>query len=126
LQELLAMYQERMVTLAEMAENARFFFAEPVMDARAVEKFVRNNRGVEFLNASLAILEPVGEGAWNKAGLAEPLERILALGEKRGAAAQPIRVAISGSAVTPPLLETLALLGREKTLGRINRVLAIM
>ena len=35
------MYQERMVTIAEMAENARFFFEEPVMDAKAVEKYVQ-------------------------------------------------------------------------------------
>jgi glutamyl-tRNA synthetase len=61
--------------------------------------------------------------AWSKTGLAEPMERILALGEKRGAAAQPLRVARSGGAVTPPLLETLALLGREKTLARIAKML---
>jgi len=48
---------------------------------------------------------------WNKAGLTEPMERVLALGEKRGAAAQAMRVAVSGGAVSPPLLETIVLLG---------------
>ena len=43
-------------------------------------------------------------------------------GGKRGAAAQPLRVAISGGTITPPLLETLVLLGREKTVGRIERM----
>jgi len=38
LKEILAMYQERMVTIAEMAENARFFFEEPVYDVKANEK----------------------------------------------------------------------------------------
>ncbi len=76
--ELLAMYQERMVTIAEMAENARFFFEEPVYDAKAVEKHVRNNGGMEFLKATQVILSAVGEAAWNKEGLTEPMERVLA------------------------------------------------
>jgi len=121
--ELLAMYQERMITIGEMAENARFFFEEPVLDAKAVEKFVKNNGGVEFLRQIDAILQGVGAEAWNKGGLAEPMERILALGEKRGAAAQPLRVALSGGSVTPPLLETIVLLGRERTLSRVKRML---
>jgi glutamyl/glutaminyl-tRNA synthetase len=119
--ELLGMYQERMVTIAEMAENARFLFEEPAYDAKAVEKHVKNNGGVEFLRQTLAILKPVAE--WTKAGLAEPMERVLALGEKRGAAAQAIRVAVSGGTVSPPLLETIALLGREKAVGRMEQML---
>lgn len=122
--DILAMYQERMVTLAEMAENARFFFEEPVMDPAAVEKHVRNNNGKAFLEQIKTILAPVG-GPWNKENLAAPMERLLALGEKRGAAAQPLRVALSGGAITPPMLETLALLGREKTLVRIDRALLL-
>jgi len=121
--ELLAMYQERMVTIGEMADNARFFFEEPVNDPKAVEKFVKNNGGVEFLRQIDAILQVVPAESWNKAGLAEPMEEILALGEKRGTAAQPLRVALSGGSVTPPLLETIALLGRERTLARVARML---
>ena len=121
--EILAMYQERMVTIGEMAENARFFFEEPVADAKAVEKHVRNNGGVEFLRATREILAAVPAERWNKEGLAEPMERVLALGEKRGAAAYAIRVALAGGTVSPPLLETIALLGREKTLGRMEGML---
>jgi glutamyl-tRNA synthetase len=119
IKELLAMYQERMVTMGEMAENARFFFEEPVYDPKAVEKHIRNNGGLEFLRALQAILTPVVAEQWNKTGLAEPMDRVLALGEKRGAAAQALRVAVSGGAVSPPMLDTLVLLGRDKTLSRI-------
>lgn len=122
IRELLTMYQERMVTIAEMADNARFFFEEPAYDAKAVEKHVKNNSGIEFLLATQAILSAVPPDQWNKPGLAEPMERVLALGEKRGAAAQAIRVAVSGGSVSPPLLETVALLGREKTLQRIGQM----
>jgi glutamyl/glutaminyl-tRNA synthetase len=125
LRELLAMYQERMVTLSEMAENSRFFFEEPVMDSKAIEKHVKGGNGVGLLRASEDILKGVTE--WTKAGLQAAHDRILELGVaeggKRGAAAQPIRVALSGGAVTPPLLETLALLGREKTMSRVKRML---
>jgi glutamyl-tRNA synthetase len=121
IKELLAMYQERMVTLAEMAENARFFFEEPVYDPKAVDKHIKNNDGLNFLRQIQQILTPITD--WTKTGLTEPMERILALGEKRGAAAQPLRVALSGGPVSPPLLETVALLGRDKTLNRIENML---
>ena len=130
LRALLAMYQERMVTLAEMAENARFFFEEPVMDPKAVEKHIKNNNGLGFLKEIQTILTPVTD--WTLTGLADPMEKILALGMdaigaagKRGAAAQCLRVALAGGPVSPPLTETLALLGREKTLDRIERALAL-
>jgi len=123
IKELLAMYKERMVTIAEMADNARFFFQEPVYDAKAVDKHIKNNGGSDFLRAIQAILTPVSVDQWTKPGLTEPMDRVLALGDKRGAAAQALRVAISGGAVSPPLLETIALLGREKTLARIEHCL---
>ena len=116
---LLAMYQERMVSLAEMAENSDFFFIDTqVYDTKAVEKHIRNNQGQEFLTQTLAVLEPVTD--WTLAGLHEPMERVLSLGEKKGAAAQAVRVALSGRTVSPPLLETIALLGRERTLNRLR------
>ena len=42
-----------------------------------------------------------------------------------GKVAQPIRVAVSGTAVSPPIFESLEFLGREKTLSRIARCIAI-
>ncbi|HEY4329884.1 MAG TPA: glutamate--tRNA ligase family protein [Phycisphaerae bacterium] len=127
IKELLAMYQERMVSIAEMAENARFFFVENdqiIYDPKAVEKFVKNNSGIDHLRAIQATLTSVPPENWTKSGLTDPMEKILALGEKRGAAAQPLRVALSGGPVSPPLLETIVLLGREKTLQRIEKMLS--
>jgi glutamyl/glutaminyl-tRNA synthetase len=116
---LLAMYQERMATFAEMCQNAAFFFVEPTWDGKAVTKHINGGGGVEFLRQALAILEPVAH--WDLAGLNGPMETVLALGEKKGAAAQAIRVAVSGGTVSPPLLETIAFLGREKTLERLRK-----
>jgi glutamyl/glutaminyl-tRNA synthetase len=131
IRELLTMYQERMVTISEMADNARFFFEEPIMDPKAVDKHITNNNGKNFLKQIQEILTPIPEKDWSKNGLADAHEKILNLGMdavgasgKRGAAAQPLRVALSGNTITPPMLETLLLLGREKTLARIARALA--
>ena len=41
-----------------------------------------------------------------------------------GKVAQPVRVAVSGSTVSPPIFDTLAILGRDATLARIDRCLA--
>ncbi len=126
IKEMLTMYQERMTTIAEMADNARFFFEDPVYDPKAVEKHVKNNQGENFLRQIHEILQPISASDWNKAGLAQPMELILVLGDKRGAAAQPLRVAVSGGPVSPPLLETLALLGRGRTLARIDHTLKMI
>lgn len=45
---------------------------------------------------------------------------------KLGKVAQPLRVAVSGGPVSPPIDITLALLGRERTLARIARALEMM
>ena len=42
-----------------------------------------------------------------------------------GKLAQPLRVAVTGSTVSPGLGETLALLGRERTIARVERCLAV-
>jgi glutamyl-tRNA synthetase len=47
-----------------------------------------------------------------------------AAGVGLGKVAQPLRVAVSGGAVSPPIDQTIALLGREQTLKRIDRALA--
>jgi glutamyl-tRNA synthetase len=57
---------------------------------------------------------------WNTAAIEEAL-RVLAeeLGEKPRKLFQPIRVAVSGRLISPPLFESLEILGREETLGRL-------
>ena len=105
LRELLAMYQERMLTLAEMAENSRFFFQEPLIDPKALDKFVKNNNGIAFLKESQALLSAVTD--WSKTALAAPLEKILELGTAEGAgggnAAPPPNPSASPSPAVPSL-----------------------
>ena len=79
------------------------------------------------------ILEPLNELRGQLAGLpqwtAEAIHAAVnglaeARGLKLGKIAQPLRVAVAGRAVSPPIDITLALLGREQTLQRLDRALA--
>jgi glutamyl-tRNA synthetase len=113
--------RERAKTMKEMAGSSLYFFREPVMDEKAVAKHL----GPEA-KALLGELRGsfTGAGEWNAPALHGLLEgfaeaRNLGLGK----VAQPLRVAVTGGTVSPPIDATLALLGREKVLARMERAL---
>jgi glutamyl-tRNA synthetase len=114
--------RERAKTLKEMASSSLFFFREPVLDEKAVAKHL----GVEakVLLGELRA-EFVGAGDWSAPALHTLLQnfaetRTLGLGK----VAQPLRVAVTGGTVSPPIDATLAVLGRERVLARLDRALA--
>ena len=115
--------RERAKTLKEMAENSRFFFAEEiVIDAKAAEKHLTADAKALLgeLRARFAVIE-----IWNAPAVHAALEvfaKEKALG--LGKVAQPVRVAVSGGTVSPPIDVTLALLGQARTLARIDRALS--
>ena len=116
-------YRERAKTLHEMAQAAIFFFR----DFEAYhEKAASQHLGpaaeapLQRLRDGLAELEDWSAGPIH--GLVESVAAALDL--KMGKVAQPLRVAVSGGPVSPPIDVTVALLGRETTLARLNRALA--
>jgi glutamyl-tRNA synthetase len=114
--------QERVTVLSDAATMIRFLFVPddefaPEPDAAA------KNLGPDaqpVLAASVAALEGVGE--WTAAAIEEALRTALidGLGLKPRKAFAPVRVATSGRTVSPPLYESLELLGRERTLRRLR------
>jgi len=115
--------RERAKTLKEMAENSRFFFGDEVtFDPKAVEKHLTADA-----KALLAELQTRFSALpeWNAPaihGVLEALAKEKSLG--LGKIAQPLRVAVTGGTVSPPIDATLALLGHERTRARIARVLS--
>jgi glutamyl-tRNA synthetase len=111
--------QERIQTLAEVVPLIAFCFANDVtFDEKAVRKHLKG-RADAVLDAAAAALEKVGE--WNADAIMSALDGVAAeLGLGRGKTFQPVRVAVTGTAVSPPLPETLALLDRDVVLGRIR------
>jgi glutamyl-tRNA synthetase len=107
--------QEKIETLGEFPAFAGFFFADVEPDPELLDGRV--------LYAAADALGGVDE--WEP----EPLETALKalcerLGLKPRQAFAPIRVAVTGSKVSPGLYESLALLGREESLARLNRAVA--
>ncbi len=115
--------RERAKTLSEMAEASEFFFREPAgfdpKDAKA--HLTKESEAVlRDLRARLAALP-----LWTREAVHEAVVGLAAAhGLKLGKVAQPLRVAVAGRAVSPPIDVTLALLGREQTLRRLDRALA--
>jgi glutamyl-tRNA synthetase len=114
--------------LREVDELSRFLFVgddQIVYDPDAVEKVLKKQEN-QGLNA-LGELRPILAGAteWDAASLDRLVKQYaeqkqLGLGK----VAQPLRVAVTGATVSPPIFESLEMLGREKTLARIDRCLA--
>lgn len=123
LEGLAPIVQERMQTLAEIQRYAPAFFADEVtLDPDSVAKVFGKAGAPEAIAAArdvLADLEPWTTDAIEQALRALP-DR---LGIGFGKVAQPIRVAVTGSSVSPPLFESLELLARDVVLARLDAAL---
>ena len=108
--------QEKIATLGEFPEFAGFLFSDVEPDPALLDA-----RVLEEAEGALADVEPFTTEAVEQAlrRLAERLEL------KPREAFQPIRVAVTGSKVSPGLFESIELLGREPTLDRIRRAQAV-
>ncbi len=116
-----AIAQEKAQTLDEVWLLIRFLFEPPVDDEKAWGKVMKDGAlpALEAVRSALAEVEAFDAGAVEKA--LEPLpERLDA---KPGRVYQPIRVAITGTAVSPGIFESLAALGRDESLARIDAAL---
>ncbi|MEZ5371994.1 MAG: glutamate--tRNA ligase [Microthrixaceae bacterium] len=115
--------QSRVKTLAEVPDMVDFLFLpQPLMDEGSVAKAITNNElAVPLLGAAI---ERFGSVEWTAEALhAATLELGEAHGVKLGKAQAPIRVAVTGRTVGPPLFEALELLGRATTIDRLRRAL---
>jgi glutamyl-tRNA synthetase len=113
--------QERVKSLSEVPGYVDFLFLpEPVIDERSWEKTMVKGRDTAVVMLD-AVVERFATCDWTLAGLEDALFGFGdAQGIKRGQAQAPIRVAVTGRTVGPPLLESLELLGREPTLDRVR------
>jgi glutamyl-tRNA synthetase len=114
--------RERAKTMKEMAQNSRYFFADGVeIDPKAAAKHLSGG-GLEMLGKVRERLGALPE--WNAAAIHGTLEDLATtLGAGLGKIAQPVRVAVTGTAISPPIDATLDLLGRERALARIDAAL---
>jgi len=114
--------RERAKTLKEMAQNSLFFFRDfEAFDDKAARKNL-TAEAVPLLASLATGLDALS--VWNAGAIHEVIEAVgQRYGVGLGKVAQPLRVAISGGAVSPPIDITAALIGREKVAARIARAL---
>lgn len=123
--EVMVAQRERAQTLREMAEQSVFYFQEPDgFDEGAAKKHLRPV-AAEPLLALRARLADVSDWQAETLGVVVN-DTVEALELKLGKLAQPLRVALSGRAATPGIDITLALVGKERTLARIDKALAFI
>jgi glutamyl-tRNA synthetase len=122
LEGIVAGQRERSKTMKEMAESSRYFFlADIQIDDKAGRKHL-GGEGAAMLGRLRASLEALGD--WSAAGVHGVLSAIATdAGVGLGKVAQPLRVALTGTAVSPPVDATAALIGRERVLARLDRAL---
>jgi glutamyl-tRNA synthetase len=112
--------QPRSRTLKEMSEAARFYYVdEPEMDEKAAAKFLTPEVR-DMLNQTADAIDAVSD--YTQPALEEVFKKIMEeyhLGF--GKIAQPLRVAVTGTTVSPGIFEMMLALGKDSTVQRIRR-----
>jgi glutamyl-tRNA synthetase len=115
--------QEKIQTLADFIPLAGPLLDGPSDDLAARERWL-DESGRSVLAAARAAL--AGVSSFDEARVGEALQAVIdQRGVKPREVYQPLRVAIAGTTVSPGIFESVALLGREETLRRIDRTLAV-
>lgn len=111
---------ERTKTLREMAERSRYFYEEVVLGEEAKAYFTPE------LAAALTLVRDhfCTMQDWSKDAIHQAIASVAESSDiKLGKLAQPIRVAMTGGTVSPPIDITLFLIGRDRALARLNEAL---
>ncbi len=124
LTEIIKAQCERAKTLREMAEKSRYFYQDVQYNQEAISK----NVTADIIPALTAIQDGLAKlSAWDKESIHQLVAQVVEhMGLKLGKVAQPIRIAVTGDTISPPIDVTLVLLGREKTLLRLENFLTFI
>jgi len=122
LSEVVIAQRERAKTLKEMAERSRFFYEDIEYNDEARAHFNQD------LTQALALVRDQLKALsnWSKEGIHQVINEAANQHQlKLGKLAQPIRVAVTGGTVSPPIDLTLYLLGRERVTARLSQALKL-
>jgi glutamyl-tRNA synthetase len=123
LERMIATLRERAKTLLELVDLAHYYLSDDIRwDEKAVHKVLKPETKVhlERLLGTLEELNPFDEASIEQVFTKILVETGLSLGHL----AQPVRVALTGSTVSPGIYEVIAVLGKERTLQRLRNALA--
>ncbi|MGA0355512.1 MAG: glutamate--tRNA ligase [Ilumatobacteraceae bacterium] len=115
--------QPRLVTFSDLEGTVDFLFGPVSMDEASWEKAMTTEFAPALLAATRVAYADLPD--WSADALKEALESVMEPFElKLGKAQAPVRVAVTGRTVGPPLFESLEALGREESLARIDAAIS--
>jgi glutamyl-tRNA synthetase len=123
LRDAVAVTQEKISTLDEFWPLARAFFDEPADDPAARDKFLATEAGEQALTVARSALAQLDD-PWTTEAVETALRgAVERSGMKAKQVFQPLRVALTGTTISPGIFETVALVGRDRGLARIDAAL---
>lgn len=122
LTDIIIAQRERCKTLKEMAERSRYFYEEiKTYDEAAMKKHF-SAETAELLHQLLDALTALSD--WSAAAIHQVIIAISErLNVKLGQVAQPIRIAMTGSTISPPIDITLQLIGKDRSINRLMKAI---
>ena len=132
-QQVLELVQERLKYLAELPKLTSFFFEEP--DPKAVKDLLQNTvdkqleklSAIEQFDMLKIVRQKLGGSNFSEAVIQETLNDLLeSLQTKPGILFALVRVAVTGSPVSPEIFGTLAVLGKDESLKRIDQAVSLL
>lgn len=113
--------KQRAKTIVELVENALFYIAPQPLDEAAQK--ILNGEGRELLNLLRDYLKDLPDISWTEGQLENYVREIAEERDlKLGKAAQPLRAALTGKSVSPSVFEIMHVLGKDKTLERLQNI----
>ncbi len=125
--QVLALAQDRLKTLKDLPMLTSYFFEEPSIDMSLISenKQLKKLSDDEVRDLLQAAHDALLESEWTAEAIQQTLNQLLeTTGQKPGTLFSLIRIATTWAPFSPQLNDTLALLGKEKTLARIKNVIA--
>ena len=114
--------QERVKRLTEIPGQVRFLYADITRDEKAWKKVMGKEGAMVAVDAAITALADLD--SWTAAAIEQQCRAIVStLDISAGKVFQPLRVAVTGSSVSPPLFESLEALGRKRSLERLENAL---
>lgn len=122
LEKMIKTLQERAKTLVELVEAGHYYFTEDVtFDETAAKKFLTTAAGTS-ISSLVAELSAIND--FSQANIEQAFNRTLQkCGLKMSELAQPVRIALTGSTVSPGIHEVIEVLGKKRTLERLRTAL---
>lgn len=124
--EVLSLVQDRLKTLADLPTSSSYFFEEPVPNWHMLEdnKQLKKLTGEEINSLLTKAKEALQANEFNPDAIQDSLNLLLeSTGQKPGILFSLIRLAVSWAPFSPALNDTLAVLGKERTLARLQKAL---